>query len=106
MVARRMWSRTDLKPSDIGVAGLYDGFSFIAMQWLEALGFCGACNVGRRHGANFFIEVTRQLRGTAGDRHHSGQVRQERRRAARETHGIRGRLRLSVLGHLATPVLP
>ena len=64
------------------------------MQWMEALGFCdegqsgafirsgatgadgslptntdgGACNVGRRHGANFFIEVTRQLRGTAGDR--------------------------------------
>jgi acetyl-CoA acetyltransferase len=94
MAARRMWSRTDLKPSDVGVAGLYDGFSFIALQWLEALGFCGegesgpfvaagntrpdgiiptntdggACNVGRRHGANFFIEVTRQLRGTAGDR--------------------------------------
>jgi acetyl-CoA acetyltransferase len=94
MAARRMWSRTDLKPSDIGVAGVYDGFSFIAMQWLEAFGFCGegesgpfvaagntradgiiptntdggACNVGRRHGANFFIEVTRQLRGTAGDR--------------------------------------
>lgn len=94
MAARRMWSKTDLRPSDVGVAGLYDGFSFIAMQWLEALGFCGegesgpfvsagstradgviptntdggACNVGRRHGANFFIEVTRQLRGTAGDR--------------------------------------
>ncbi len=89
-----MWSRTDLKPKDVQTAGLYDGFSFIAMQWLEALGFCeeggsgafvrsgatsatgslptntdgGACNVGRRHGANFFIEVTRQLRGTAGDR--------------------------------------
>jgi acetyl-CoA acetyltransferase len=94
MAARRMWSKTDLTPSDVGVAGLYDGFSFIALQWLEALGFCGegesgpfvaagntraggiiptntdggACNVGRRHGANFFIEVTRQLRGTAGDR--------------------------------------
>jgi acetyl-CoA acetyltransferase len=94
MAARRMWSKTDLKPSDVGVAGVYDGFSFIAMQWLEAFGFCGegesgpfvaagntradgiiptntdggACNVGRRHGANFFIEVTRQLRGTAGDR--------------------------------------
>ncbi|MGX7678566.1 thiolase family protein [Jatrophihabitans sp. DSM 45814] len=93
MAARRMWSQTDLKPSDVGTAGLYDGFTFIAMQWLEALGFCGegesgpyvregntriggvlptntdggACNVGRRHGANFFIEVTRQLRGTAGD---------------------------------------
>jgi acetyl-CoA acetyltransferase len=94
MSAQRMWSKTDLKPSDVGVAGLYDGFTFIALQWLEALGFCGigesgpfvsagqtrangliptntdggACNVGRRHGANFFIEVTRQLRGTAGDR--------------------------------------
>jgi acetyl-CoA acetyltransferase len=94
MAARRMWAKTDLKPADVGVAGLYDGFTFIAMQWLEALGFCGegesgpfvqagntradgiiptntdggACNVGRRHGANFFIEVTRQLRGTAGDR--------------------------------------
>lgn len=94
MAAQRMWSRSELSPSDVGVAGLYDGFTFIALQWLEALGFCklgesgpfvssgatrpdgiiptntdgGACNVGRRHGANFFIEVTRQLRGTAGDR--------------------------------------
>ncbi len=94
--AKTMWSRTDLKPADVDVAGLYDGFSFISMQWLEALGFCGegesgpfveagntrqggvvptntdggACNVGRRHGANFFIEVTRQLRGEGecGDR--------------------------------------
>jgi acetyl-CoA acetyltransferase len=91
--ARRMWERTDLSPTDVDVAGLYDGFTFIAMQWLEALGFCGegesgpfvaegntrpggiiptntdggACNVGRRHGANFFIEVTRQLRGEVGD---------------------------------------
>ncbi len=94
MAAERMWSRTDLKPKDVQTAGLYDGFTFIAMQWMEALGFCGegesgdfirsgatgvdgslptntdggACNVGRRHGANFFIEVTRQLRGTAGER--------------------------------------
>jgi len=92
--ARTMWSRTDLTPADVQVAGLYDGFTFIAMQWLEALGFCGegesgpfvaegntrpggiiptntdggACNVGRRHGANFYIEVTRQLRGECGDR--------------------------------------
>src|SRR5262249_24719353 len=87
--AKRMWSRTGLTPADVDVAGLYDGFTFIAMQWLEALGFCGegesgpfveagqtrldgsiptntdggARNVGRRHGPNFFIEVTRQLRG-------------------------------------------
>lgn len=92
--SKRMWSRTSFTPKDVQTAGLYDGFSFIAMQWMEALGFCGegesgafirsgatsehgslptntdggACNVGRRHGANFFIEVTRQLRGTAGDR--------------------------------------
>jgi acetyl-CoA acetyltransferase len=92
--ARRMWSRTSLMPRDVGVAGLYDGFSIIALQWMEALGFCGegesgsfvssgetrpdgrlptntdggACNVGRRHGANYFVEVVRQLRGTAGDR--------------------------------------
>ena len=89
--ARTMWDKTSLNPSDVDVAGLYDGFSFITMQWLEALGFCGkgegaafvaegntrpdgilptntdggACNVGRRHGANYFIESTRQLRGEA-----------------------------------------
>jgi acetyl-CoA acetyltransferase len=92
--ARRMWSRTDLTVGDVDIAGLYDGFTFITMQWLEALGFCGkgesgafveegntrpggaiptntdggACNMGRRHGANFFIEVTRQLRSQCGDR--------------------------------------
>lgn len=87
--AELMWSRTDLKPSDVDCAQLYDGFTIIVFQWLEALGFCGegeagafvesgatamggslpvntdggACNVGRRHGANFCIESVRQLRG-------------------------------------------
>jgi acetyl-CoA acetyltransferase len=28
----------------------------------------GACNVGRRHGANFCIEAVRQLRGECGAR--------------------------------------
>jgi len=36
-----LFERTDLKPSDVAVAELYDGFSFITMAWLEALGFCG-----------------------------------------------------------------
>ncbi len=36
-----LWERTHLAPSDVEVAELYDGFSFIAMAWLEALGFCG-----------------------------------------------------------------
>ena len=96
--ARSLWSRTDLKPSDVDTAQLYDGFSIIVFQWLEALGFCGlgeagpfveaghtrlggslpvntdggACNVGRRHGANFCIEATRQLRGQSGERQVEG----------------------------------
>ena len=87
--AELMWARTDLKPADVDCAQLYDGFTIIVFQWLEALGFCGegesgpfvesgatklggslpvntdggACNVGRRHGANFCIESIRQLRG-------------------------------------------
>ena len=87
--AKTLWSRTDLKPADVDCAQLYDGFTIIVFQWLEALGFCGegeagpfvasgatalggslpvntdggACNVGRRHGANFCIESIRQLRG-------------------------------------------
>jgi acetyl-CoA acetyltransferase len=89
-----LWSRTDLKPADVDCAQLYDGFSIITFEWLEALGFCGrgeaggfieegntrlggslplntdggACNFGRRHGANFCIEAVRQLRGEAGVR--------------------------------------
>jgi acetyl-CoA acetyltransferase len=87
--AETLWSRTDLKTADIDCVQLYDGFTIIVFQWLEALGFCkrgeagpfiaegntamggrlplntdgGACNVGRRHGANFCIEAVRQLRG-------------------------------------------
>jgi acetyl-CoA acetyltransferase len=89
-----LWSRTDLKPSDMDCAQLYDGFSVLVFQWLEALGFCGygeaadfiadghtrlggslpvntdggACNVGRRHGANFCIESVHQIRGQCGER--------------------------------------
>ena len=39
--ARMMWNRTDLKPSDVDVAELYDGFSFHSLAWLESFGFCG-----------------------------------------------------------------
>ena len=37
----QLWARTDLRPADVDVAELYDGFSFLALAWLEALGFCG-----------------------------------------------------------------
>ena len=39
--AGHLWTRTDLRPSDIDLALLYDGFSFNCLSWLEALGFCG-----------------------------------------------------------------
>jgi acetyl-CoA acetyltransferase len=39
--ARRLWGRTDLRPKDVDVAQLYDGFSFLALLWLEDMGFCG-----------------------------------------------------------------
>jgi acetyl-CoA acetyltransferase len=49
-VAEMMWSRTDLKPKDVDVAELYDGFSFHTINWLENFGFC------ERYGAGDFIE--------------------------------------------------
>ena len=36
-----MWERTELKPTDVDTAQLYDGFSILTIVWLEALGFCG-----------------------------------------------------------------
>ena len=35
--AQMMWSRTDLKPKDVKVAEIYDGFSILAVEWMEAL---------------------------------------------------------------------
>jgi acetyl-CoA acetyltransferase len=88
-----LWTRTDLKPSDVDVVELYDGFSFLAMTWLEALGFCGKgesgpfieggsriartgelplntnggqLSAGRLHGFGFLHEAVLQLRGEAG----------------------------------------
>lgn len=93
--ATMMWSRTDLRPADVDVAELYDGFSFIALTWLEALGFCGKgeggpfieggerialtgeiplnthggqLSAGRLHGFGFLHEACVQLWGEGGDR--------------------------------------
>ena len=90
-----MWSRTDLTPADVDVAELYDGFSFIALAWLEALGFCGhgeagpfleggariardgqiplnthggQLSAGRLHGYGFLHEACVQLWDEGGDR--------------------------------------
>jgi acetyl-CoA acetyltransferase len=93
--ARSMWARTALTAADVDIAELYDGFSFLTMSWLEALGFCGhgesgpfveggariardgelplntnggQLSGGRLHGFGFLHEACAQLRGDAGDR--------------------------------------
>lgn len=90
-----LWKRTDLTPKDVDVAELYDGFSFIALSWLESLGFCGKgeggafveggkriaregelplnthggqLSGGRLHGYGFLHEACVQLWGEGGAR--------------------------------------
>jgi acetyl-CoA acetyltransferase len=97
--AKMMWQRTDLRPADVDVAELYDGFSFITMAWLEALGFCGhgeggpfveggarialdgeipvnthggQLSAGRLHGFGFLHEACVQLWGEGGERQVGG----------------------------------
>jgi acetyl-CoA acetyltransferase len=97
--AKMLWTRTDLRPGDVDVAELYDGFSFIALCWLEALGFCrqgeggafidggarialdgeiplnthgGQLSAGRLHGFGFLHEAVVQLRGEGGERQVAG----------------------------------
>ncbi len=93
--SKMMWSRTDLKPKDVRTAHLYDGFTWLTMSWLEALGFCGEgesgafieggqrisltgerpintnggqLSEGRMHGMGHLHEAVLQLRGQAGAR--------------------------------------
>jgi acetyl-CoA acetyltransferase len=93
--AAHLWTRTDLKPADVDMAQLYDGFTFNCLSWIEALGFCGwgeakdflaggtniardgilplnthggQLSAGRLHGFGFIHEAVVQLRGQAGER--------------------------------------
>lgn len=90
-----LWTNTELRPGDVDVAELYDGFSFLTMAWLEALGFCGKgeggafveggsrialdgelplntnggqLSSGRLHGYGLLHEACIQLWGEATDR--------------------------------------
>ncbi len=90
-----LWTRTSLRPADVDLALVYDGFTFNAVSWLEALGFCGIgeakdwidggrrialdgelpvnphggqLSEGRTHGYGFLYEAVAQLRGEAGER--------------------------------------
>ncbi len=100
--AQMLWSRTDFRPSDVDLAELYDGFSFITLAWIEALGFCskgegasfieggarialngelplnthgGQLSAGRLHGYGFLHEACVQLRGEGGERQVAGNPR-------------------------------
>jgi len=93
--AAHLWTRTDLRPSDVDVAQLYDGFTINCLSWIEALGFCGIGEAkdfldggkniardgvlplnthggqlshGRTHGMGLFHEAVVQLRGEGGER--------------------------------------
>ncbi len=93
--AKALWERTDLKPKDVAVAELYDGFTFNCLTWLECLGFCpvgeagrfleggqrialdgelplnthgGQLSEGRLHGFGFLHEACVQLWGEGGAR--------------------------------------
>jgi acetyl-CoA acetyltransferase len=96
---RHLWERTDLKPADVDVANLYDGFSILTLIWLESLGFCakgdsggfveggsriardgdlplntggGQLSAGRLHGFGLLWETCIQLWGEGGDRQVQG----------------------------------
>jgi acetyl-CoA acetyltransferase len=45
-VGASMWARTDLKPKDVDMAQLYDGFTILTMMWLEGLGLVPKGEVG------------------------------------------------------------
>jgi acetyl-CoA acetyltransferase/uncharacterized OB-fold protein len=97
--ASHLWTRTSLRPSDVDLALVYDGFTFNAVSWLEALGFCpigeaqawleggrrialdgelpvnphgGQLSEGRTHGFGFLYEAVAQLRHEAGERQVAG----------------------------------
>lgn len=93
-----MWTRTDLKPADIDIAALYDGFSVFVPMWLESFGFCkrgegeafigeghtaltgslptntggGQMSAGRLHGFGHLHEACLQLWGEGGGRQVAG----------------------------------
>ena len=96
--SERLWQRTGMSASDLDLMELYDGFSWLALCWLEDLGVCakgeggpfiadgnaalggrvpanthgGSLSGGRLHAISHVIECVQQLRGECGDRQVAG----------------------------------
>ena len=70
--AEMMWSRTLLTPTDVDVAELYDGWSILALQWLEALGLCPPGEGGRFVDGGTRIALDGELPMNTGGGHLSG----------------------------------
>jgi acetyl-CoA acetyltransferase len=93
--AAMMWRRTDLTPADVDTVQVYDGFSYLALAWLEAFGFAergegarfieggerislggelplntagGQLSAGRLHGFGLLHEACTQLWNEGGAR--------------------------------------
>ncbi|MFF4767337.1 thiolase family protein [Streptomyces sp. NPDC001255] len=93
--AADMWEHSRFGPADVDFATLYDGFSYLCTQWIEAFGFAehgkvgaflddtdryriegelpinphgGQLSAGRLHGYGFVHEACLQLWGEAGER--------------------------------------
>ena len=93
-IGRRLWADCGYSAGDVDVANLYDGFSFMTIVWLEALGFCGVGEAfdfiqngrispsgdlpvnpsggnlggGRLHGINHLMDAMLQVSGRSGER--------------------------------------
>ncbi|MFN8545776.1 MAG: OB-fold domain-containing protein [Candidatus Binatia bacterium] len=96
--AAQLWARAEVAPADVDTVQLYDGFSWLALAWIEALGFCkageggpfmgggrvrlggelplntggGQLSGGRLHGFGFLAEGIRQVRRECGARQVQG----------------------------------
>jgi acetyl-CoA acetyltransferase len=100
--AASMWEQTTIRPSDVDIMELYDGFSYLTLQWIEALGFCehgeagrfvegghrialdgvlplntqgGQLSAGRLHGLGFLHEACIQMWREGGERQVKKDVR-------------------------------
>jgi acetyl-CoA acetyltransferase len=100
--ARRLWERSGIKPTEVDLPQVYDGFSPFVYLWMESLSLCplgeahqlaldggidsdrsgavpvlsggGALGNGRMHGVPQMLECYLQLSGRAGERQREASI--------------------------------